>query len=225
MLFTVFVLIFSAICHEYAHGWVAYKLGDNTAKDAGRLTLNPIAHLDLFGSVILPLLLLFTKTGFILGWAKPVPYNPYNLRDPKYGDLKVAIGGPGTNFILAAAFGLLARAIAMPLVMKQNLILAFFRRDYDFLLGQMNGSLLTSIFVMAVIVCFINILLMIFNLIPIPPLDGSKVLMAFLPYDWRLKLQRIEPYGIFIILFLLMFGLFSLIWPLIIWPFSLLVGV
>ncbi|MEA3463525.1 MAG: site-2 protease family protein [Patescibacteria group bacterium] len=224
LLFTIFALIMSAILHEYAHGWVAYKLGDNTAKDAGRLTLNPIAHLDLFGSIILPLLLIMSKTGFIIGWAKPVPYNPYNLRDQKYGDLKVAIGGPATNFLLAILFGLIARLMPLSAILKQNLIVNYFSGNHDFLLNQMHGSMIVSIFVLSIIAVFINLLLMIFNLIPIPPLDGSKVLMTFLSADWKAKFHRVEPYGIFIILFLLMFGFFSLIWPVLLFLFGLIVG-
>lgn len=223
-LFTIVALIFSAIIHEYAHGWAAYKLGDYTAKDAGRLTLNPIAHLDFFGSILLPLLLVLSKSGFIIGWAKPVPYNPYNLRDQKYGDLKVAIGGPGANFILAVLFGIVARLAVLPDSLKQDLIINFFQGNNDFLLSQTQGSIMVSIFVMSFIVVFINLLLMIFNLIPIPPLDGSKVLMTFLPAGWQIKFRRIEPFGIFIILFLLMFGFFNLIWPVILFLFSLLVG-
>jgi len=193
ILFSIFVLIISAVFHEFAHGWVAYKLGDPTAKNAGRLTLNPIAHLDLFGSVILPLLLVFSNSPFFLAWAKPVPYNPYYLKDQKYGDLKVAIGGPGTNFFLALLFGLIARFISLPFILKQNIVLSFFQGDYGYLLGQMEGSVMASIFVMSIIICFINLLLMIFNLIPIPPLDGSKVLMTFLPSEWQLKMHAIAP--------------------------------
>ena len=223
-IFSLIVLIMSAIFHEYMHGWVAYKLGDSTARDAGRLTINPLAHIDLFGSIVLPLLLFISKTGFILGWAKPVPYNPYNLRDQKHGDMKVAIAGPGANFILAAAFGILARFIALPYAFKKDLAIGYFQGNSDFLLTQMHGSILTSIFVMSVTFCFINLLLMIFNLIPIPPLDGSKVLMAILPYSWQERMRALEPYGIFIILFLLMFGLFSLLWPLILLLFGAFTG-
>ncbi len=225
IILTIAILIISAVFHEYAHGWVAHKLGDDTAKNAGRLTLNPINHLDPVGSIILPLLLAFSGTGFILGWAKPVPYNPYNLRDPKYGDLKVAIGGPAANLIIAVIFGIVARLTPIAAGLKQTLVVGFLRGNNDYLLAQMHGSFITSVFVLAVIFCFINLLLMIFNLVPIPPLDGSKVLMAFLPYNWQIKMHKIEPYGFFIIIFLLMFGFFSLIWPLLIFLFSLIVGV
>jgi Zn-dependent protease len=223
-IFTIAVLIISAVFHEYAHGWVAYKLGDNTARDAGRLTLNPLKHLDPVGSIILPLLLILSRAGFVLGWAKPVPYNPYNLRDHKYGDLKVAVGGPGTNFLLALIFGLVARFMPLAESLKETLVVGFFHGDNNYLLSLTHGSMLSSLFVLSIIICFINLLLMIFNLVPIPPLDGSKILMAVLPYGWRERFYRIEPYGIFIILFLLMFGLFGLLWPVLIFLFSLITG-
>ena len=221
---SIFILIVSAIFHEYAHGWVAFKLGDPTAKDAGRLTLNPLLHLDPVGSVLLPILLVFSGSPFFIGWAKPVPYNPYNLRDPKYGDLKVALGGPGANLILAITFGLIARFISLPILVKHSLVVKYLQGENDFILQAMQGDFMVSIFVMSFLFCFINLLLMIFNLVPIPPLDGSKVLMTFLPYKWRIKFQQIEPYGFFIIIFLLMFGLLSFIWPLILFIFSMLVG-
>ena len=224
LLFTIFILIMSAILHEYAHGWVAHKLGDDTAKNAGRLTLNPLAHLDPFGSVLLPLLMILSNTGFFLAWAKPVPYNPYNLSDPKYGDLKVAIGGPGTNLAIAIFFGIVSRLMPLSDIIKNSLVVNYFQGNHDFLLNQMNGSLAASIFVLSIIVIFINLLLMIFNLIPVPPLDGSKVLMTFLSADWRIRFHKMEPYGIFIILFLLMFGLFRFVWPVLIFLFSIIVG-
>jgi Zn-dependent protease len=221
----IIALIVSAIFHEFAHGWAAYKLGDNTAKDAGRLTLNPIAHLDPFGSVFLPLMLVFLQSPFFIAYAKPVPYNPYNLRDQRWGDLKVAIAGPGTNFILALLFGLTARFIPLAYDMKVSLISGFLGSGSETVLSLLQGSLLGTIFLMCVIFCFINLLLMIFNLIPVPPLDGSKVLMSFLPYSWQTRFQQIEPYGIFIVMFLLLFGAFSFIWPLLIFIFRIIVGI
>lgn len=220
----IVILIMSAILHEYAHGWMANRLGDKTAETAGRLTLNPIAHIDIMGSIVLPLLMALSKVGFILGWAKPVPYNPYNLRDSQYGELKVAIAGPAANFILAVFFGFLARLFPISLGLKQGIVFAFFQGNYGALLDAMHGSLATSIFVIAIMVCFMNLLLMVFNLIPLPPLDGSKVLMAFLPPNGKIAMQRIEPYGTIIILFLLISGFFSFIWPVIIFLFSLIAG-
>lgn len=225
IVYTIIVLVISVIIHEYSHGWVAYRLGDSTAKLAGRLTLNPISHLDPIGSIFLPLLLVITKANFLIGWAKPVPYNPHNLRDQKYGDLKVAIGGPGSNFIVALIFGLVARFTPLTSSVKSSIIINYFQGDYNFLLNSMNGSLLASIFILSIIIVFINLLLMIFNLIPIPPLDGSKILMTFLPYEWKIRFHQIEPYGIFIVLFFVMFGFFSLIWIPLIFIFQLLIGV
>ncbi|MCD4693749.1 site-2 protease family protein [bacterium] len=223
-IFFIIVVVFSAIIHEYAHGWVAYKLGDQTAKMAGRLTLNPIPHLDPVGSIFLPFLLIFSGSPFVLAWAKPVPYNPHNLNDPKYGDLKVAIGGPGSNLIVAIFFGFLARLLTVPVFLKVGLINGLLGGDFDFVMSQMSGSILVSVFVMSIVVCFINLLLMFFNLIPIPPLDGSKVLMTFLPPDWQIKMQKIEPYGIFIVIFFLFTGLIDLIFIPLFFLFRILVG-
>ncbi len=163
VLFLYIIIVISAVFHEYAHGFVAYYLGDPTAKNAGRLTLNPLVHIDLFGTVILPLFLLFTG-GIFIGYAKPVPYNPDNLRDKKYGSLKVAIAGPSSNLFIALAFGLFLR---------------FF-----------SGSILTSaivppIFVsLMALVTIVNIALAFFNMIPFPPLDGSKVFFDLFPRYW-----------------------------------------
>lgn len=228
MLITVFIiiaLIISAIFHEYAHGWVAYKLGDYTAKDEGRLTLNPIAHLDPVGSILLPLLLVLMNSKFLIGWAKPVPYNPYNLKDQKYGELKVALGGPATNFALALFFGLLARFLPLANDLKQTLATFFFSGNNDALLSMINGSMITSVFILSVIICYVNLLLMIFNLIPFPPLDGSKVLSAFLPYNWQLKYQQLETFGLIILTFLLWFGFLNFIYPLVLFLFNLIIGV
>jgi len=185
-LIIVTILIFSVIVHELAHGYVALYLGDPTAKLAGRLTLNPIPHLDPIGSVLIPLILALTPGGFIFGWAKPVPYNLYNLRNQKWGEALVAVAGPGMNLFLALVFGLSLRFFA----------------------GYLS---LPTIEVMSFIV-FINILLALFNLIPIPPLDGSKVVNAFLPYElWakynvlRAKIERLGFIGFFIFIFLFIY--------------------
>ncbi len=182
-IFSLIVLLFSVIIHELAHGSVAYSLGDPTAKYAGRLTLNPLKHLDLFGSIILPLLLFISGSPFLFGWAKPVPINPYNFTDKKYGDIKVSFAGPASNILLAIVFGLILRFIPDGII-----------------LGNPGIAILLSYIV------FINIWLAIFNLIPVPPLDGSWILFSFLPT----KLQSIQiflkKYGIIILVLLILFG-------------------
>lgn len=154
ILFSIAVLIFSVVLHEAAHGYMANWLGDPTARLAGRLTLNPLKHIDPLGSVILPTLLVLMKSPFLIGYAKPVPYNPYNLRG-RFGEGLVAFAGPGTNILLALIFGLLVRFAAPQL-----------------------GPDMTAAFIM---ISYINLLLALFNLIPVPPLDGSKVLASILP--------------------------------------------
>jgi len=167
------IVVFSAVFHEYFHGWMAYYLGDPTAKYADRLTLNPLKHLDPMGTVIIPLFLLFVFGGFI-GWAKPVPYNPYNLRDQKWGSSKVALAGPAANFIIALIFGLILRFVPV------------------------TGFL----YVAFSWVVYVNIFLGLFNLIPIPPLDGSKLLMDFFPQSRALQVLQGSFIGIFLALFL-----------------------
>jgi len=177
-IFLIIVLVLSAVFHEYMHGFAAYKLGDPTAKNAGRLTFNPIKHLDLFGSIIVPLMLIVSGASFLFAWAKPVPYNPYNLSDRKYGDAKVAAAGPLANLALALIFALIWRF--MPFV-----------------------SIAFSGFIAMII--YINLILMVFNLIPIPPLDGSKILSAFLSPDARHKYLSLERYGLLFVLFFVFF--------------------
>lgn len=167
------VLLYSIILHEMAHGWVAGLMGDSTAKDAKRLTLNPINHIDPFGALALLLV------GF--GWAKPVPVNPYKFKNKKQGIILVSLAGPATNFIIAA--------IAMML----------FKKYYN------TGT--ETILTMLLLAARINILLAAFNLIPIPPLDGSKVMMEFLPPEPKKTAQALEPYGFMILLVLIMTGL------------------
>jgi len=172
----VLVLILSVVVHETAHGYAAYALGDPTAKLAGRLTLNPIKHLDILGSFIVPLAT-FLLGGIIFGWAKPVPYNPYNLKG-KYGDVWVALAGPVSNLFLAGVFGIGIR------------------------LG--GGALSPVALSVLLMIVGINVVLAVFNLIPIPPLDGSKVLLAFLPYSYENKVRVFfERYGLIIVLLLI----------------------
>ncbi len=164
VLFLYIIIVISAVFHEYAHGLAAYYLGDPTAKNEGRLTLNPLVHIDLFGTVILPLFLLFTG-GIFIGYAKPVPYNPDNLRDKKYGSLKVAIAGPSSNLFIALVFGLFLRFFSGS-VLASNVIPPIFL------------SLIA-------LITIINIALAFFNMIPFPPLDGSKVFFDLFPRYWQ----------------------------------------
>lgn len=197
MIFQVVVLVFSAIIHEYMHGWAADQMGDSTARDEGRLTLNPLPHIDPVGSILFPLLMLASGIGFVFGWAKPVPYNPYNLRDKIYGGAKVALAGPLGNLITALFFGMILR------------------------FGPFVSLQFSQVLQ---IIVYINILLMVFNLVPIPPMDGSKVLMPFLPYSLQTKYAALERYGMFFILLFMFFG-FSLIQPFVFTIFRLIVGV
>ncbi len=196
-IFSLIILLFSVIIHEISHGSVAYALGDSTAKDAGRLTLNPLKHLDPFGSIVLPLLLLLFTAGQgpIFGWAKPVPINPYNFRNQKWGIVRVAIAGPAANFLLAMVFGLLIR-------------FSFFPFQFSSLFSE---------------VVFINLLLGLFNLVPISPLDGFNFFFNILPDSfWRIKVV-LQQYGIFILVFFVFFGL-NFLNPMIFYLYKLIVG-
>ncbi|OGZ06858.1 MAG: hypothetical protein A2942_00585 [Candidatus Lloydbacteria bacterium RIFCSPLOWO2_01_FULL_50_20] len=197
VIFSVAVLIFSVVAHEVSHGYMAQYLGDPTARLAGRLTLNPVKHLDPIGSLLVPFITSLLPGGFVFGWAKPVPYNPYNLRDQKWGDAKVALAGPLTNFGIAVLFALILRFGA------QN-----FSPD---MLGIMQ------------LIILINIVLTIFNLIPIPPLDGSKVLFNALPLRYRYVEEYFQRYAlVFILVFA--FFLWRFFLPLIYLIYFLLIG-
>ncbi|HRH26577.1 MAG TPA: site-2 protease family protein [Parcubacteria group bacterium] len=196
-IFSIVILIFSVVVHEVAHGYMAYMLGDNTAKYEGRLNLNPLNHLELFGSFLLPVASYFLG-GFIIGWAKPVPFNPYNLRDQKWGEAKVAMAGPLSNILIALFFGLLIR------------------------FGILT-SLGESFLYIGTMIVFINLVLATFNLIPIPPLDGSKILFSFLPYSKNNIRDWMEQNGIFLMLFFVFF-LWKFIVPIVYWEFILITG-
>lgn len=221
---TIAILIFSIIIHEYGHAWMANRLGDSTAKDLGRLTLNPIPHIDLFGSIVLPLFFVLSGSGFILAWAKPVPYNPGRVRDKKYGDLKIALSGPLANLILALVFGLLARFMPLSGALKSNLLNYFLLNDTASLLTAISGQLMIIIWLMAVIFCFLNLLLAFFNLLPIPPLDGSKIILNFLPLRFRLKFFSWERWGMLVVLALLLLGWFKYLMYPILSVFFFLIG-
>lgn len=195
LIFYFIVIIPSSIIHEYAHAWTADQLGDQTARYAGRLTINPKAHIDLWGTIIIPISLFLTTGGrFIFAYAKPVPFNPYNLRDQKWGPALVGIAGPLANLLLASTFALVIRLFP-------TVSIRFFLE----------------------IIVYSNIMLLIFNLVPIPPLDGSKLLFALFPDSARSIQRFLERYGVFIVLFFVVF-LFDLIQPIINGLFRLLVG-
>lgn len=195
-IFFFIILIMSVIIHEYAHGWVAERLGDPTAKLAGRLTLNPIPHIDPIGTILVPLVLVLLPGGFIFGWAKPVPFNPYLLRNKRWGPAWVALAGPGSNLIMAVIMSVIIRSLGI------NIFSTF----------------------LAIIV-FINILLAVFNLIPVPPLDGSKVLYALLPDNetWLRFKINLERYGMMLVILVILFA-WDFIFPIISGLFRLLVG-
>ncbi|MBU4284805.1 site-2 protease family protein [Patescibacteria group bacterium] len=151
-LFLYIVIVFSAVIHEFSHAWAAYASGDPTAKNEGRLTLNPIPHLEMMGTVIIPLFLLFFANSFI-GWAKPVPVNPYNFKNQKHGMMWVSLAGPGSNLLIALILGLFIRFSVFP----------FLSIPFG-------------------LIVYINIFLALFNLIPVPPLDGSKLLLNKFPH-------------------------------------------
>ena len=183
------ILLFSIVLHEYCHGYVAYMCGDNTAKQQGRLTMNPIPHIDLMGSIILPAVLIMTSSPFLIGYPKPVPVNPNNFRDYKKHHIYVSLAGVSANLLLAVIFTLLL-----------GLYVNLFSPDKNsvFILMFMYGIQ-------------INVILAVFNLLPIPPLDGSWVLYHLLPRDLAAMYQKIFPYGFFIIIFLLMTNMLHLI--------------
>ncbi len=198
-------VLFAITVHEVAHGWVARRYGDSTAMMLGRLTLNPIKHIDPIGTILVPVLLLMMG-GFVFGWAKPVPVTPENLRNPKRDMAIVAIAGPVANLIMA---------IAWALIMKVGLMLS----------GEFTWIASPLIYMGAAGIT-INIILMVLNLLPFPPLDGGRVLTGLLPDNMSRALSRLEPYGIIILLGLMITGILSFILlPPVNWLQQLLYGV
>lgn len=205
--FSILILLFSVILHEVMHGFVALKFGDHTAEYAGRLTLNPIPHIDLIGTILLPAIFLLlpfltgTPSRFFIAWAKPVPVNPLNFSNIKRGELFVSLAGIGANFFLALVGALLYHLTTANFPTNQSLLLVF-----QFTVG-------------------INLMLGVFNLLPIPPLDGYNALLSFLPYNLAQEYQKLYRYGFLIILALLYFNILGIILSLILIPLHLLLGV
>lgn len=190
-------LLFALTFHELAHGYVAWNLGDPTAKKAGRLTMNPLKHLDPLGVIAFIIMK--------IGWAKPVPINPVYFRDPRKGMLLVALAGPGANLLLAVISALLVKLLVMVPVIPM------------FILKPLANMLVASV--------WINVMLAVFNCLPIPPLDGSKVLMGLLPPEMARSYEKLEPFGFILLLFLFYIGLLSkIIMPLISFANNLLLG-
>ncbi|MBN1383492.1 MAG: site-2 protease family protein [Elusimicrobia bacterium] len=190
------LLFFAVVVHEYSHGWIAYLNGDDTAKMAGRLTLNPIPHVDFVGTIIIPLLLIITRAPILIGWAKPVPINPYRLNDPVRDMAKVGMAGPASNFALA---------------ILSALIIWLFKISGADPYSAANNLIIKLLYINVTI----NLVLGVFNLIPIPPLDGSRIVSALLPPDIAYKYNQLERYGFFIIILLLYLGLLDFLWQIV----------
>ena len=205
-LLSFIILILSVIAHEVAHGYAADMLGDPTARLAGRLTLNPIPHIDLMGSIVIPALLIFSGSSLLFGWAKPVPYNPYNLKNKRWGETVVALAGAATNLFLSVIFGLIVR--------------------------WGSATLPASALTLATLIAFTNLFLGLFNLIPFPPLDGFTALRSALPWHLAQGMNRFEHtlrgMGIItLVLFLIVFSslLSGPFFAFVLWIFHLISGV
>lgn len=211
VVFYFIILIYSIILHEVAHGVMASWLGDKTAKHAGRISANPVKHVDPWMTIMVPLFMYIISAGhFAFGGAKPVPYNPYNLRDQKWGPALVALAGPLSNILIAIVFALIGKFIAIPMAAKIDIVSNL--GQWSNITPVIAGSLGSIIFVLCAMVIFWNVLLAIFNLIPIPPLDGSKLLFAVLPVKIE-TMAMLEQFGlIFLLLVVFVFrGPLSLI--------------
>lgn len=177
-------VLFAITLHEVAHGWVARAYGDNTAAALGRLSLNPIRHVDPVGTLLVPAILLLMQTGFVFGWAKPVPVVMHNMHNPRRNMAMVALAGPGANLLMATFWALLLKIAIV----------------------SGGQGLMQGLLYMSAAGILINLVLMVLNLLPLPPLDGGRVLSGYLPESMAQKLDRIEPYGLIIIVVLLVSG-------------------
>jgi len=191
-------ILIAVVFHELSHGFVAYKLGDPTAKMLGRLTLNPIAHIDIIGTLILPITLYVMTNGqFVFGYAKPVPINPSNFTNPRVGMAISAAAGPIVNLTIAVLSVLILKYVLIPFSLLVPDVL--------------SEQLLEPIALMLKASIIINTVLAVFNMLPVPPLDGGRVLAGFLPYRYGVIFDRLEPYGMFIVLFMVITGITNLI--------------
>ncbi len=203
VILSIAILIISVIFHELSHGLMADRLGDPTARLAGRLTLNPLKHIDPIGSVIVPLIT--SLFGFTFGWAKPVPYNPYNLKNKRQGEFLIAAAGPASNLLIAFVFGTILRFTAGSIV------------------DAASAAAMAPFVTIISYIVIINIILAVFNLIPLPPLDGSKLLFAVMPDQYgraRMIMERYAPIFILIVVFFL----WQVVAPVIPWVFQLFTG-
>ncbi len=201
-IFYILILVMSIVIHEVSHGFMAEYFGDNTARNAGRLTLNPIPHIDIFGSIFLPAILILTNAGFLFGWAKPVPYNPNNLSNRKWGIVWVAAAGVLANFFIAIVFGIIIR-------LATN--------------SALGLVLSPSFYFITSAIVIVNLALAIFNLVPIPPLDGSKILFSLLPESAFSFILALEQYSlIFLLVFIVFFS--DYLYPILTFLFYLITG-
>lgn len=197
--FQIAIIIVSVVFHELSHGYAAYFLGDPTAKLAGRLTINPVRHLELFGSIIVPIITALIPGGLVFGWAKPVPYNPYNLRIPRWGEVIVAFAGPLSNLVIALLFSIYIRYLG-------------------------PDALTSGAGHISILIVLVNITLAVFNMMPIPPLDGFKVFGGLMPQRFYAIRQFIESNTLFfIIVFIFTFSF--ILSPIISWTFGLFTGI
>ncbi|OGI65012.1 hypothetical protein A3A95_02585 [Candidatus Nomurabacteria bacterium RIFCSPLOWO2_01_FULL_39_18] len=198
-IFYIAILVMSIVIHEVSHGFAAEYFGDKTARFAGRLTLNPLKHLDIFGSIILPIILVVAHSPFLFGWAKPVPYNPDNLSNKRWGTMAVAVAGVLANFLIAFIFGIVIRLAS-------------------------HASVSPDFYFITSTIVIVNLALGIFNLVPIPPLDGSKILFSFLPYSFDPVVKLLEQYSLVLLLIFIVFFP-SYLYPILSLLFRLFTGI